>query len=59
LVVSWPVQIHGAAAASKLGLKDPQLKAGAVVTVVTEEGGRKVKKVKITPASEIRRRRAG
>jgi hypothetical protein len=54
-----PVHIKGAAAASRQGLKDPQLKAGAFVTVVTDEGGRKVKELKITPASADRRKKAG
>jgi hypothetical protein len=37
--------------ASKQGLADPALKAGAPVTVVTEPGGRKVKEVVIRPAA--------
>jgi hypothetical protein len=36
--------------ASKQGLADPAVKAGASVTVVTEPGGRKVKEVVIRPA---------
>jgi len=36
--------------ASKQGLQDPMLKAGIPVTVVTDEGGRKVKEVKVAPA---------
>jgi hypothetical protein len=43
-----PIMISGKA--SKEGLADPALKTGAKITVVTEEGGRKVKEVKITPA---------
>jgi hypothetical protein len=54
-----PVHVKGAAVASRQGLKDPQLKVGAFITVVTDEGGRKVKELKITPASEVRRRKAG
>jgi len=54
-----PVHIEGVAAASAQGLKDPQLKAGAQVTVVTDEGGRKVKELIIVPASKARRKRAG
>jgi hypothetical protein len=54
-----PVHIKGAAAASKQGLKDPELKAGALVTVVTDDAGRKVKELKIVPASEVKKRKAG
>jgi hypothetical protein len=43
-----PIMISGKA--SKEGLADPALKTGARITVITEEGGRKVKEVKITPA---------
>jgi hypothetical protein len=44
-------------AASRQGLHDPALKAGTHIDVVTEEGGHKVKEVKILPAST--RKRAG
>ncbi len=54
-----PVHLKGATAASKLGLKDPQLKEGAFVTVVTDDGGHKVKELRIVPASEAKRRKAG
>jgi hypothetical protein len=37
--------------ASRHGLSDPALAPGATLTVVTEEGGRKVKEVKLTPAA--------
>jgi hypothetical protein len=46
-------------AVSRQGLRDPALKAGAHVEVVTDEGGHKVKEVKITPASERRTKKAG
>jgi hypothetical protein len=59
LAQNVPVHIKGAAAASKQGLKDPELKAGAFVTVVTDEAGRKVKELKIVPAEEVKRRKAG
>jgi hypothetical protein len=52
-----PVLIKGTA--SKHGLEDPALKAGAAVEVVTDEGGHKVKELKIVPASSIQRRKAG
>jgi len=52
-----PVLIKGAV--SKHGLEDPALKAGAAVEVVTDEGGHKVKELKIVPASAIQRRKAG
>jgi hypothetical protein len=54
-----PIYIKGATAASRYGLGDPELKADAFVTVVTDEAGRKVKELKITPASQLRRKRAG
>jgi hypothetical protein len=54
-----PVHISGAAKASTEGLEDPELKAGAGVTVVTDESGRKVKELKITPASQLKRKKAG
>jgi hypothetical protein len=54
-----PVHIKGAAAASAQGIKDPHLKAGAFVSVITDEAGRKVKELKITPASELKRKKAG
>ena len=44
--------------ASRHGLSDPALAPGATLTVVTEEGGRKVKEVKLTPAAR-RLRKAG
>jgi hypothetical protein len=37
--------------ASRHGLGDPALQPGAALTVFTEEGGRKVKEVKLTPAA--------
>jgi hypothetical protein len=43
-----PVQVKGAI--SKQGLRDPALQVGARVTVITDEGGRKVKEVKIVAA---------
>ncbi len=44
--------------ASRHGLSDPALQPGASLTVVTEQGGRKVKEVKLTPAAR-RLRKAG
>ncbi len=44
--------------ASRHGLSDPALQPGAALTIVTEEGGRKVKEVKLTPAAR-RLRKAG
>jgi len=49
-----PVLVRGKA--SKEGIEDPALKAGAAVTVVTDEGGKKVKELKI---SEAKARKAG
>jgi hypothetical protein len=54
LAKSVPVLVKGRA--SKEGIEDPALKTGAAVTVVTDEGGKKVKEVKI---SEAKARKAG
>jgi len=48
-----PVEVGGKA--SKQGLSDPALKAGATVTVFTDEGGRKVKELKIVKHSWFRK----
>jgi hypothetical protein len=52
LASTVPILVKGAA--SKQGLKDPVLKPGTQLTVVTEAGGRKVKEVKVTPAPVAR-----
>ena len=52
-----PVRVKGAA--SKQGLNDPAMKAGAAVTVITDEGGRKVQELRVVPASEAKRKKAG
>jgi hypothetical protein len=44
------VPVHVKGQISKQGLEDPALQAGASVTVVTDEGGRKVKDVKVLAA---------
>jgi hypothetical protein len=41
------VPVHVRGVISRQGLQDPALQAGAAVTIVTDEGGRKVKDVKI------------
>src|SRR5262249_50383071 len=41
--------------ASKEGVADPALKEGAHVTVVVEEGGRRVKELHVNPAPPARR----
>jgi hypothetical protein len=48
-----PVDVGGSA--SKQGLSDPALKAGATITVFTDDGGRKVKELKIAKHSWFRR----
>jgi hypothetical protein len=45
--------------AVRQGLADAIIKPGVPVTVITEEGGRKVKEVKVTPATTRRLRSAG
>jgi hypothetical protein len=57
--LSKDVQVIVKGKASTHGLEDPTLKAGAAIEVVTDEGGHKVKELKIVPASEIRSRKAG
>jgi hypothetical protein len=44
---------------SKHGLEEPALKSGAAIEVVTDEGGHKVKELKVVPASDSKRRKAG
>jgi hypothetical protein len=58
-ILSQDVPVHIGRVASKRGLESPELKPGASVTVITEEGGHKVKELRITPASEFRRRKSG
>ena len=58
-LLSKDVKVVVKDAESRRGLQDPALKAGASIEVVTDEGGHKVKELKIVPASEIRRRKAG
>jgi len=43
---------------SRLGLADAMIKPGIPVTVITEEGGRKVKEARVTPAVSRRVRKA-
>jgi hypothetical protein len=53
-----PVMVKGVA--SEQGLRDPALKVGAQVEVITAAGGRKVKEVKIMPApAATGRKKAG
>jgi hypothetical protein len=54
LAKSVPVNVHGTV--SKRGLEDPELKVGAAITVVTDEGGKKVKELKVV---QRRVRKAG
>jgi len=54
LAKSVPVLVRGRT--SKEGIEDPALKAGAAVTVITDEGGKKVRELKI---SEAKARKAG
>jgi hypothetical protein len=50
-----PILVRGSA--SRRGLEDPAVKAGAHIEVITDEGGRKVKEIKLVPASD--RKKAG
>jgi hypothetical protein len=52
-----PVLVKGAP--SQRGLRDPALRAGASVEIVTTPGGRKVKEVKIVPAPATGKKKAG
>jgi hypothetical protein len=56
-LLSKDVKVLVKGAASKHGLEDPALKTGAAIEVTTDEGGHKVKELKVTPASA--RRKAG
>jgi hypothetical protein len=58
-LLSRDVKVLVKGAASREGLEDPALKAGAAIEVVTDEGRHKVKELKIMPASVRERRRAG
>jgi hypothetical protein len=58
-LLSKEVKVLVKGAASKHGLEDPALKAGASVEVVTDEGGHKVTEVKVTPAATPQRKKAG
>jgi hypothetical protein len=53
------VQVMVNGHASRQGLSDSRLKPGMPLVVVTEEGGRKVKEVKITPAVSRRTKTGG
>lgn len=58
-LLSKDVKIQVRGATSKQGLQDPAIKAGIPVTVVTEEGGRKVKEVKVAPPPAAKGKKAG
>jgi hypothetical protein len=57
-MVAHDIKVSVNGRASHSGLADRMLKPGIPVTVVTEEGGRKVKEVKVTPAVTRRPRAA-
>jgi hypothetical protein len=54
-ILAKNVQVEVGGTASKKGLDDPALKAGATVTVFTDDNGRKVKEVKVVKHSWFRR----
>jgi hypothetical protein len=58
-ILSRDVKVLVKGAESKHGLEDPALKNGAAIDVVTDEGGRKVKELKIVPASQLKPKKAG
>jgi hypothetical protein len=59
-LLSNNVEVMVKGVASARGLRDPALKAGAQVEIVTDAGGRKVKEVKIVPApAATGRKKAG
>jgi predicted RNA-binding protein len=58
-LLSKDVKILVKGTPSKQGLQDPMLKPGVPVTVITEPGGRKVKEVKVAPASATKGKKAG
>jgi hypothetical protein len=49
-ILAKDVPVHVNGVMSKQGLQDPAIHAGATITIVTDEGGRKVKDVKISAA---------
>jgi hypothetical protein len=55
-LLSKDVKVVVKGTTSRHGLEDPALKAGASVEVVTDEGGHKVKELKVTPALAQRRK---
>ena len=57
-MLSRDVKIMVRGAASRRGLQDPALRAGAKITVTTDEDGHKVKEIEITPAAASRLRKA-
>jgi hypothetical protein len=57
-LLSSDVKVLVKGATSKLGLKDSALKEGASVTVVVDEGGRRVKELHVSPLPPARSRKA-
>jgi hypothetical protein len=55
-LLSKDVKVLVKGTTSKHGLEDPALKTGASIEVVTDEGGHKVKELKVTPALAQRRK---
>jgi hypothetical protein len=51
-ILAKDVPVHVNGVMSKQGLQDPALQAGAKITIITEEGGHKVKDVKIVSAKQ-------
>jgi hypothetical protein len=58
-LLSRDVKVLVQGRASRQGLADPALRTGATIEVVTDEGGHKVKELKVTPAAPAQRRKAG
>jgi hypothetical protein len=58
-MLSKDVKVEVRGRASARGLEDPSLTTGMPVEIVTDEGGRKVKEVKVVPASDLKGKKAG
>jgi hypothetical protein len=54
-ILSKNVAVMVKGTASKHGLQDPAMRAGAKITVTTDEEGRRVKEIEIVPATRLRK----
>ncbi len=57
-ILARDVKVVIRGAASKKGLRDPAIKEGTVVTVLVEEGGRRVRELHIIPLAASKAKKA-